>query len=173
MRSEVDSRTRVLRPEVSNAYSRAVLTVDSPDCVSRLMIRVGFTDVDLMGVVHHARYFGYFEMARIEYMRRRDIDYSVCARDGVHLAVVEANAHYRSPARFDERLVVECALCAMTGATVTCRYRIVRGSDERLLVDGRTLLACVGNSNRPKRFPADLRGRLLRAETAPRELDQI
>lgn len=141
--------------------------------VSRRLIRIGFGDTDLMGIVHHARYLSFFETARVEYMRRRGIDYASSANDGVHLAVIEASVRYRSPARFDDVVLVECSLHKVSGATVRFDYRVERHCDQELLVEGSTLLACLGASLKPRRLPTELRQRLLAGETASRPIDCV
>ena len=35
--------------------------------------RVRFVETDLMGVVHHSNYLRWFEMARVEYLRRANV----------------------------------------------------------------------------------------------------
>ena len=40
-------------------------------CKSKYRVRVRFGETDLMGIVHHGTYISYFEVGRVEYMRRR------------------------------------------------------------------------------------------------------
>ncbi len=141
--------------------------------MSRSLVRVGFGDTDLMGIVHHGKYACFFEMSRIEYMRRRGIDYARWASSGVHLAVIDLSIRYLRPAFFDELLLVECSLGATSGATVSFGYRLSRRVDQRLLVEGATVLACIGDNQKPRRLPTDLRRRLLGAETEPRPIDRV
>ena len=73
-------------------------------CVSRHTLRVRFGETDLMGIVHHGTYISYFEVGRVEYMRRRGLDYHSWTQLGIHLPVVEVHVRYRRTARFDELL---------------------------------------------------------------------
>ena len=79
-------------------------------CTSRHVVRVRFGETDLMGIVHHATYISYFEVGRVEYMRRRGLDYHSWTELGIHLPVVEAHIRYRKSARFDELLCIETRL---------------------------------------------------------------
>ncbi len=143
-------------------------------CTSRYIVRVRFCETDLMGIVHHASYLAYCEAGRVEYLRRRGIEYLQWAARGIHLPVVEARLRYRRTARFDEQLIVETRLSRLTRVTVEFSYRILRqGVEEELVTEGHTLLACVGDDHVPKRVPADLAGVLRGAETHPRELDRV
>src|SRR5580698_907769 len=67
-------------------------------------VRVRFCDTDLMGIVHHANYFAYFEVGRVEWLRKRGVAYTDWASRGLHLPVVDASIRYRVPARFDDVL---------------------------------------------------------------------
>lgn len=136
-----------------------------PDhCVNRLILRVRFAETDLMGIVHHAAYLTYVEAGRVEYLRRRGADYRAMTERGFHMPVVEAMLRYRLPARFDDALVVETRLGALTRVTTRFDYRVVRGSD--LLAEGHTLLACVDAAHKPRRIPADIVELLTRAESS-------
>ena len=102
-----------------------------------------------MGIVHHGTYISYFEVGRVEYMRRRGLDYNSWTKLGIHLPVVEAHVRYRRTARFDEILCIESRLTDLTRVKVRFDYRLLRGgpdqSDE-LVAEGFTLLACVDDS---------------------------
>ncbi len=113
-----------------------------PDpALSVIPIRVRFGETDLMGIVHHASYLGYFEVARVEWLRRRGVTYAEWAARGVHLPVVDADLRYRMPAHFDEVLDVETRLTELRGVSMRFSYRIVR--EGTLLTEGSTRLACV------------------------------
>jgi acyl-CoA thioester hydrolase len=118
---------------------------------SKTTLRVRFCETDLMGIVHHANYLQYFEAARVDFIHRRGETYDLWQREGAHLPVVETSLRYRKPARFDEIIVVESTTVEITRVTVRFTYRVVRGDD--LLVEGMTLLACVGDNMAPKRIP--------------------
>jgi acyl-CoA thioester hydrolase len=140
-----------------------VATTDFPEhCVNRLPLRVRFFETDLMGIVHHAAYFTYVEAGRVEYLRRRGADYRALSERDFHLPVVEARLAYRRTARFDDEIVVETRLTALTRVTVRFDYDVRRQNE--LIVEGHTLLACVDGSHKPRRIPADVREMLLRAE---------
>ena len=156
--------------------SRVPVTNELPaHCVSRHVVRVRFGETDLMGIVHHGTYISYFEVGRVEYMRRRGLDYNSWTELGIHLPVVEAFVRYRKTARFDEVLCVESRLTELTRVKVRFEYRLLRGgggpdSDE-LVAEGFTLLACVGDDHVPRRIPANadaiLRGPELNSEVFP------
>jgi acyl-CoA thioester hydrolase len=155
------------------AYSASLVRTEIPDhCSSRYVVRVRFGETDLMGIVHHASYLLYFEAARVEYMHRRGVEYLEWAKRGLHLPVVEARVRYKKTARFDERLIIEARLAALTRVTVRFEYRILRDAPgEEVVAEGHTLLACVGDDHAPRRLPREEEAVLLSPETHPRPID--
>jgi acyl-CoA thioester hydrolase len=125
-------------------------------------LTVRFCETDLMGIVHHSNYLVYFEAGRVDWLHRRAVRYEQWADMDVHLPVVEAKLRYRKAARFDESLVVETTCADVSVVTVLFTYKILRAED--VVCEGETMLACVGQNMRPKRFPKDVMAAFLRAE---------
>lgn len=110
-----------------------------------------------MGIVHHATYISYFEVGRVDYMRRRGLNYTSWTEMGFHLPVVEVHVRYRRTVRFDELVVLETRLVALARVRVRFDYRLLRelpNREEELLAEGYTLLACVDHDHVPRRLPA-------------------
>jgi acyl-CoA thioester hydrolase len=124
-----------------------------------------------MGIVHHATYLSYFEAGRVEYLRRRGIEYLDWAARGIHLPVVEAHARYRRTARFDELLVVETRLGELGRVKIRFDYLLLRETER--VADGYTVLACVDERHAPTRMPEDVRAVLGGPETHPRSEDAV
>src|SRR5579859_1715980 len=113
-----------------------LVTLDPLAATSSSTLRVRFCDTDLMGIVHHANYLSYFEMGRVDWLRRRGVTYAEWTERGFHLPVIEASVRYRAPARFDDDLVVESRLVDLRAASLRFDYRLTRG--EQLLAEGTT-----------------------------------
>jgi acyl-CoA thioester hydrolase len=123
---------------------------------SSTQVRVRFCDTDLMGIVHHANYFAYFEAGRVEWLRVRGVAYTSWAARGMHLPVIEASIKYKLPARFDDVLDVETVLAEVRAASLRFEYRITRAADAALLCEGSTRLACVDDQNQVRRFTEEM-----------------
>jgi acyl-CoA thioester hydrolase len=119
------------------------VALDPAAALSVVRVRVRFGETDLMGIVHHATYPHYMEVARIEWLRRRAVTYSDWAAHGVHLPVIEMTLKYRAPARFDDEIDVSVSLVEVGAASVRFDYRLVRAGDGVLLTEGSTRLACI------------------------------
>jgi acyl-CoA thioester hydrolase len=129
-------------------------------------MRVPFFDADPMGVVHHANYLRYFENARIEWFRRRGLTWAIFTGSDLSVAVVESQVFYRSPARFDDLLLLDVTLVELQRLSMKFSYAAHEQSEGRLIVEATTLHACVGSNMKLKKIPASIREALLVPEQA-------
>ncbi len=120
---------------------------------AEITVRVRYQETDQMGFVYYSNYFVYFEMGRIEYLRSLGFSYSELEKESIFLAVVEAHCKYRSPARFDDLLIIKTWLSKMKNASVEFCYEIRRRDEEKLIAEGSTTLACLDENRRPRTIP--------------------
>ncbi|HXF94990.1 MAG TPA: thioesterase family protein, partial [Gemmatimonadales bacterium] len=116
---------------------------DAPDHTSQIEHRVTYAETDQMGVVYHANYLIWFEMARTEHLRRTGVSYRELEEQGVFLAVVEARVRYRAPARYDDLVRVKCWARDVGSRRVTFGYLAQRVPDGQLLATGDTSLVAL------------------------------
>ena len=119
-------------------------------------VRVAYCDTDQAQVVHHASYFRFLEVARVEFWRDNGFDYAQFEkRTGLGLPVVEARMRYRVAARFDDALTIETWVSRATRASVWFDALIRRG--EELLQESSIRLACASFSEGTvRRIPDEL-----------------
>src|SRR6185437_3405824 len=99
-------------------------------------VRVRYAETDQMGVVYHANYLVWFEIGRVELMRQQGVDYKrMELEDGCFIAVVEATARYKAPARYDDELIIETTVRAVRGPIIRFGYKILRVEDSLLLCE--------------------------------------
>ncbi len=113
--------------------------------------RVRYHEADAMGFVHHANYFKFFEMGRIELLRANGGDYARMEREGLFVVVVKAECRFQRPARFDDVLRLRTRVARITEAKIEHDYELFRGS-ERLAL-GRTTLAVVNRKGEVQPVP--------------------
>jgi acyl-CoA thioester hydrolase len=117
-------------------------------------VRVRYAETDQMGVVYHANYLVWFEVGRVELMRQLGLDYKDMERDeGALIAVVEATARYKAPARYDDELIVRTRISAVKLAILKFKYEVLRASDEALLCEGETVHLVVGRDMKRRSMP--------------------
>ena len=116
-------------------------------------IVVRFAETDAQGVAHHASYVVWFEVTRIEYLRRFRGGYKGLREEGVDALTLEVYARYREAARFDDHLQVHARCVDVRGARFRFEYEVER--DGEVVADGWTTHACVSvGDHRPTRLPA-------------------
>jgi acyl-CoA thioester hydrolase len=89
-----------------------------------------------MGIVHHANYLVWMEVARVEYCRTAGFRYRDLERDhGILLVVTEANCRYLSPARYDDEIEITTSIAKATRRTLTFEYEMRLAGEESTTPD--------------------------------------
>jgi acyl-CoA thioester hydrolase len=123
-------------------------------------VRARYAETDQMGVVHHAAYPVWFEVARTALSHAVGVPYTDWERRGVLLMVGELTCRYRRPARYDDEVTVWVRVKETASRRVVFEYR-VEGSDETVLAEGETRHLVVDRSTgRPTVLPEELRASL-------------
>jgi acyl-CoA thioester hydrolase len=131
-------------------------------------LTVRFSETDAQGVAHHAAYFDWLEVARIEYLARFEGGYPALRARGIDATTLEAYVRYLAPARFDDRLVIRARCGEIRGARFRFDYAIERGGEP--IAEGWTTHACVDSRTlRPTRMPNWLIDAIEAAESASAE----
>ena len=129
-------------------------------------VRVRYAETDQMGIVYYANYLVWFEIGRVELLRSLGLAYSQLEKEHeCILPVVEASCRYRSPARYDDEILIETRPALVRGSVIKFAYRILRkgaeGAEATLLAEGETVhVVCDGELNKttlPENHVAALR----------------
>ena len=107
-------------------------------------VRVRYAETDQMNVVYYANYLVWFEIGRVELLRSLGLAYSQLETEHeCILPVVEASCRYRSPARYDDEILIETRPALLRGSVLKFAYRILRkapeGEQPTLLAEGETV----------------------------------
>ena len=107
-------------------------------------LRVRYAETDQMHIVYYANYLVWFEIGRVELLRSLGLSYDSLEKE--HLAilpVVEATCRYRSPARYDDTILIETRPNLLRGSVIKFGYRILRKAEDgavpTLLAEGETV----------------------------------
>lgn len=106
-----------------------------------------------MGVAYHANYLRWFEMGRTEMFRALGMTYREIEAKGVFLPVSEVHCRFKSPARYDDIIIVETALDHEVKGGIKFDYRIFDADGKKLLASGYTKHACLNGDGRVVRPP--------------------
>ena len=136
-----------------------------PLLVSEISHRVNYSETDQMGVVYHAWYVVWLDIARTEHLRQNGMSYKDVEAMGVRLAVGHLMLRYRQPARYDDLVRVRCWVRDLASRRIVFGYAVeLEGG--ALLATATTAMFSVGLDQKPTRLPAAVTG-LLQAAPDP------
>lgn len=121
-------------------------------------LRPRYAETDQMGVIYHANYLIWMEMGRTELCKERGFNYKDMEKDGVYLAVVEANCRYLFPARYDDLIAVVTSIAEANKRFVRFDYEIRNAESSKLLSSGYTRHVFCNEQLLPASLPAQYHG---------------
>ncbi|MBU3685091.1 MAG: acyl-CoA thioesterase [Mycobacterium sp.] len=104
-------------------------------------LRVRYVECDMQGRVFNGHFLTWVDMAFSEALREVFGGYDAVTDRGVDFVVAATELHFRSPARFDDELVVDVALEAPGNTSLRSRYTISRDTD--LIAEASMVHVCV------------------------------
>lgn len=108
-----------------------------------------------MGVVHHTNYIKYFEEARVEWLRQRELIQHHEPYGPYIFAVTHQEARYTKPAGFDEALEVFLQ-ARVERVRIFFQYAVWSTKTNAWLAHGSTTLVAIDRTMQPVRLPAEL-----------------
>ena len=112
-------------------------------------ITVRYSETDQMGIVHHSRYYPWFEVGRTEFFASGGISYGEIERRGLMLPLVETHCRYIIPAKYEDNLTIKTYIKELSPVKIRFGYDVVRDADNALLAKGETLLAFTTTDFKP------------------------
>ncbi|MEO6067708.1 MAG: thioesterase family protein [Gemmatimonadales bacterium] len=118
--------------------------------------RVNYSEVDQMGVVYHANYLIWLDVARCELLRQAGMSYKELEGQGFFLAVSEARVRYKRAARYDDLIRVRCWVREVGSRKVGFGYAIEHAERDELLATAVIELISLSHAFQPTRLPAEV-----------------
>ena len=125
--------------------------------ISETSVRVNYSETDQMGVVYHARYLVWLDVARCEHLRLSGKSYRELEQAGLRLAVSELAIRYRQPARYDDLIRIRCWIREVASRRVDFGYAVEHAEDQRLLATASTRLIALDIGMTLARLPERVR----------------
>src|SRR3954466_16135674 len=125
--------------------------------ISETLVRVNYSETDQMGVVYHARYLVWLDIARTEHLRQSGMSYRELEASGLRLAVSEVSVRYRQPARFDDPIRIRCWIREAASRRVDFGYAVEQADEGRLLATAATSLIALDSRMSLTRLPQHVR----------------
>ncbi|MBU1610833.1 MAG: acyl-CoA thioesterase [Proteobacteria bacterium] len=114
---------------------------------------ISYGETDGMGVLYNAEYLHLFERGRSKFCRDQGIGYAEIEKRGVILPIRQAHCRYRSPARYDDKIMLCTGISTWNRASLTFVYEMYNEDRTKLLAEGSTEHACVSPEGKPFRIP--------------------
>ncbi len=129
--------------------------------ISTIRRRVDYSETDQQGVVYHARYLVWLDVARTEHLRLTGMSYREMEESGFQLMVSELTIRYRKSARYDDPIRVRVWVRAVDSRRVTFGYAVEHDETDVLFATASTDLFVLDAAQRLTRFPAHVAERLV------------
>lgn len=117
-------------------------------------LRVRYAETDQMGIAHHANYLIWFETGRSDLCRARGFSYKAMEeKDDALMVVAETYVRYKSPAFYEDSLIVRTEVAEIRSRSIRFVYEVFRPSDETLIAEGETLHLVTDSKKRVRMVP--------------------
>ncbi|MBK6495903.1 MAG: acyl-CoA thioesterase [Gemmatimonadetes bacterium] len=128
--------------------------------ITTIRRRVDYSETDQMGVVYHARYLVWFDVARTEHLRQTGLSYRDLETLGFRLMVGELTIRYRRAARYDDPVRVRTWVRERASRRVTFGYAVEHDETGELLATGSTAMLVMDDTFAFGRLPEGIAERL-------------
>jgi len=120
---------------------------------SETTIRVRYGETDKMGYLYYGHYPEYFEVSRTDMIRQFGLTYRKIEEGGIIMPVRSLKVDYKTPAYYDELLIVRSILKTLPLVKLDIDYEILNEKNQ-LVCTGNTVLAFVDAlTGKPRRAP--------------------
>jgi acyl-CoA thioester hydrolase len=116
--------------------------------INKTVVRVTYRDTDQMGFVYYANYLVWFEIGRTELLRQTGNTYKTIEQNNLFLPVRSCFCEYKSPAKYDDKIIIRTSVSSLTHASITFDYQILRHHSNELLASGNTKHACINRDGK-------------------------
>jgi acyl-CoA thioester hydrolase len=124
--------------------------------IAETRLRVRYAETDAQGVVYHANYIVWFEVARGEYCRAAGYPYTEIEKEGYGMMVTDARVSYLSPARYDDQILLRAWMEKIGRASCIFGYQVYNETTGTINAQGLTRHAAVTPGGKVVRFSSRL-----------------
>jgi len=121
-----------------------------------ISIRVRYSETDQMHYVYYGNYAAYFEMGRVEWLRKFGISYKEMEANGIMLPVINMNINYHKPALYDDLLELKTTLTKLPQVKIDFKFTLLNQKNELLTTATTTLVFWDMKRNKPTKAPQNL-----------------
>lgn len=123
--------------------------------IAETSMRVRYGETDRMGYAYYGNYAEYYEVGRVEALRKLGWNYKEMEDNGILLPVYTFSIKYFKPSFYDDLLVVKTMVKEMPATRIKFEYEMYNEKGEKLNEGETTLVFVDANSKRPRTAPAE------------------
>lgn len=124
---------------------------------SETRLTVRYAETDMMGIVHHSRYYPWFEQARTDFVKKIGYTYSELEKMGFMLPLTETQCRYYYGLTYEDEVLITCKIEKLTVARIKFVYEVYKLPEMKKMSEGATEHGIVDRNMRPvnakKLFP--------------------
>jgi len=115
-----------------------------------------YAETDQMGIIHHSNYPIWFESGRTDFFKKVGMTNSNIEALGVLLPLSHMECSFKSPARYEDEMIVKTKIRMMTCAKIKFEYVIENSNNGIIIASGSTTHAWTDKSL----YPLDIEKKL-------------
>lgn len=123
--------------------------------IAETSMRVRYGETDRMGFAYYGNYAQYYEVGRVEALRKLGWNYKEMEDNGILLPVYTFGIKYLKPAFYDDLLTVKTMIKELPKARIRFDYEMCNEKGEKLNEGETTLVFVDAKTKRPCGAPAE------------------
>tara|TARA_Y100000385_G_scaffold34378_1_gene32255 strand:- start:992 stop:1396 length:405 start_codon:yes stop_codon:yes gene_type:complete len=127
---------------------------------SEAKVRVRYAETDQMGYCYYGNYATYYEVARVDALRKIGISYNELEKQNFQMPVLDFNIKYIKPAFYDEELTILCKIPLIPKVRIKFDYESYNQKKEMINFGSTTLVFIDKLTKKPVNCPKILLDKL-------------
>lgn len=123
---------------------------------SEVVLRVRYAETDQMGYCYYGNYAMYYEVARVECLRKIGVSYKKLEEQDYLLPVLDFNIKYLKPAYYDDEITIKCSIKNIPKVRIKFDYESFNQKKEMINFGTTTLVFLDKLSKKPVNCPKSL-----------------
>ncbi|UTW64767.1 acyl-CoA thioesterase [bacterium SCSIO 12741] len=123
-------------------------------------LTVRYAETDRMGYVYYGNYAAFYEVGRVDAMKKLGVSYKDLEDSGILMPVLEYNIKYFKPAYYDDELTIVTSVKELPRARITFYYECFNAAGDKLNAGFTTLVFVSKETGRPVAAPDSILGKL-------------
>jgi len=117
--------------------------------INHTEIRIRYSETDRMGYCYYGNYAQFFEIGRVESLRKLGISYKALEDSGIMLPVLDYQVKFIKPSFYDDLITIKTMIKKMPKARIEFEYEIYDENNTLLTTAQTTLVFIQSTTMKP------------------------